>query len=132
MDAFYLTISTISIFFLILILTFFGTLMKNNTNKGAVFPPNASPCPDYWKVNPDSTCSAVIKSEKDGVKTYFNTGSLTLPLNTSGAPYVTSGNTFDPQDIKWSATGKSTVCAQRDWANQNGIIWDGISNCNFC
>lgn len=132
MDQFYLIISTIAIVFLIIILTFFGMLMRNNTNKGMVFPPTKNECPDYWNVNPDGTCSLKIKSEKDGVKTFFNTGSLTLPLPSSGAPYTINSNTFDPQDIKWSATGKSTVCAQRDWANQNGIQWDGISNLNIC
>ena len=131
MDAFYLIISTISILFLILILSFFGMLMRTH-NKGAPFPPNASTCPDYWNVNEDGTCSATIKSEKNNVKTYFNIGSLYMPFTKQdSAPYAT-GTTFDPQDIKWSSTGKSVLCAQRDWANQNGIEWSGISNYNNC
>ena len=97
-------------------------------NKGAPFPPISNPCPDYWKVNENGTCSATIQSDKN--KTYFNTGSLKMPLPTTGAPYVTSGNTFDPQDIKWSATGKSTLCAQRDWSLQHNVLWDGVSNWN--
>lgn len=127
MDIFYLTIATIGIVFLILILTFFGLMMRTH-NKGSPFPPIASPCPDYWNVNIDGTCSATAKT--DG--TFFNTGTLTMPLPASGAPYVTTGNTFDPQDIRWSAGGKSILCAQRDWAMQNGIEWSGISQYNGC
>lgn len=129
MEAFYLTISIIAIVFLILILTFFGMLMRTH-KKVLPFPPTTNPCPDYWKVNENGTCSATIQSEKDDVKTYFNTGSLKMPLPTTGAPFVISGNTFDPQDIKWSEKGKTTLCAQRDWSLQSGIIWDGVSNWN--
>jgi len=127
MEAFYLTISIIAIFSLILILTFFGMLMRTH-KKVLPFPPTASPCPDYWKVNENGTCSATLKPNEK--KTYFNTGTLKMPLTNSGAPFTISGNTFDPQDIKWSATGKSALCAQRDWCLQQGIQWDGVSNWN--
>ena len=128
MDAFYLTISIISIVFLILILTFFGMIMRTH-NQGLPFPPTKSDCPDYWKVGEDGLCTATVKP--DG--TYFNSGLLSMPLSSPDyAPYTTSSNTFDPQDIKWSATGKSTVCAQRDWSLQNGIVWDGVSSYNGC
>lgn len=129
MEAFYLTISIIAIVFLILILTFFGMLMRTH-KKETPFPPVLNPCPDYWKVNEDGTCSATLKPNEK--KTYFNTGTLTMPLSTTGAgaPYTISENTFDPQDIKWSATGKSALCAQRDWSLQHGIVWDGVSNWN--
>jgi hypothetical protein len=26
----------------------------------------------------------------------------------------------------------ATVCLQREWANKNGISWDGVSNFNGC
>jgi hypothetical protein len=133
MDYFYFTISIIAIVLLIIILTFFGLMMQKR-NKGAPFPPIANPCPDYWKVNENGTCSPTIKSDKDGVKTYFNTGSLSIPLTKSAdsAPYATESNTFDPQDVKWASKGKSAVCAQRDFALQNGIQWDGVSSYNGC
>lgn len=128
MEPFYLTISIIAIFFLILILIFFGMLMRTHS-KVLPFPPVLNPCPDYWKVNENGTCSATIKSDKD--KTYFNTGTLTMPLpTTGGTPFIISENTFDPQDIKWSEKGKTTLCAQRDWSLQNAILWDGVSNWN--
>ena len=127
MDVFYLTISTIAIIFLILILTFFGIMMKTH-NKGSPFPPVVSPCPDYWNVGIDGKCSATAKTGG----TFFNTGTLTMPLPSTGAPYTTSGNSFDPQDVRWSQGGKSILCAQRDWCLQNSIEWSGVSNYNSC
>lgn len=127
MDAFYLTITIICIVFLILILVFFGMMMRTH-NKGAPFPPNSNKCPDYWNVNLDGTCTAKVKSDN----TYLNTGLLTMPLPTLSAPYATNNNTFDPSDVKWSTSGKSTLCAQRDWSLQQGVEWQGISNYNGC
>jgi hypothetical protein len=99
-------------------------------NKGAPFPPIANPCPDYWNVNSDGKCSATIKSATDN--TFYNIGTLSMPLNTSDtAPYATN-NIFDPKNVKWAASGKSAICAQRDWSLQNGIEWQGISNYNGC
>ena len=129
MDAFYLTIAIIAIIFLILILVFFGLMMKNQ-NRGAPFPPIENKCPDYWKINENGSCSPSIKSDKS----YFNTGSLKVPLTKSddSAPYASSDNTFDSDSVKWSATGKSSICAKKDWATQNGIVWSGISEYNAC
>ena len=93
-----------------------------------LFPPNSNKCPDYWNVNLDGTCTAKVKSDN----TYLNTGLLTMPLPTLSAPYATNNNTFDPSDVKWSTSGKSTLCAQRDWSLQQGVEWQGISNYNGC
>jgi len=41
----------------------------------------------------------------------------------------------DFTDMGWStygSGGSSRVCALRTWANQHGIIWDGVTNYNKC
>ena len=37
-------------------------------------------------------------------------------------------------DASWNSLypGKTTRCAQKTWAIQNGIVWDGVTNYNAC
>ena len=42
------------------------------------------------------------------------------------------GSIIDFTDEAWSAQGKTSTCAQKQWAQKWGITWDGISNSNTC
>jgi hypothetical protein len=41
---------------------------------------------------------------------------------------------LNDNDSGWGnlAPGKTTRCAQKSWAIQNGIVWDGVTNYNAC
>jgi len=70
-----------------------------------------------------------------------NTFNSTFVQNTPGLNPV--GSTGNPagavmvkfSDPKWSAapySGMTSICAQKKWASQYGINWDGVSNYNSC
>jgi hypothetical protein len=146
MDSFYLTVLSIALVFLILILTFIGILM---TRKNTIaFPPVANTCPDGWKLSKTDPSSCVIPMEPSGV----NIGNDTIYINkTSNAfqptfqlskvtPGLKQGLNGAPSSINfadqgWSGgnyTGLNLVCAQKKWASQFGVNWDGVSNYNSC
>jgi hypothetical protein len=39
---------------------------------------------------------------------------------------------INPSNSIWTANGLTAVCAQRQWASQVGVQWDGTSNYNGC
>jgi len=83
-------------------------------------------------------------------KTSYNTASpyydpvkenYTFPTYTPGLAYQkgtsfettsTVGSTIDFTDQAWSAQIKTSTCAQKQWATNWGITWDGITNNNTC
>ena len=69
------------------------------------------------------------------------TDNFTFPTYTPGLKYTqgesttevtTVGSTIDFTDAAWSAQGKTSTCAQKQWAQKWGITWDGITNNNTC
>ena len=50
---------------------------------------------------------------------------------TPGYSYDISDNVIsqfiDFSDPKWKG-----ICDKKKWANENGIVWDGVSNYNSC
>lgn len=63
-----------------------------------------------------------------------------FPTYTPGLEYTagtsdkvsTVGSTIDFTNEAWSAQGKTSSCAQKQWAQKWGITWDGITNNNTC
>ena len=101
-DPFYtITLST-AVVLLILILAYFGVEIAYSAN-GVVFPPVALPCPDYWTVNTDGSCTAEMT----------NLGTFA------------TGTKIEPNKL-------GTTCNQQTWANKNSVWWDGVSNYNQC
>ena len=116
---------------LLLLLAFIGVITnKDRTN--APFPPNFSTCPDYWKDDGSGNCIMPTTYSWNDNSSYLNAGKGNLLANSSAAPYSADGKTFSPTNPLWASRGASSVCAQKDWAVNNNIVWDGISNYNQC
>ena len=142
MEIFYIAVLIIAVFFLIIILTTLGLLMKAKNNAVA-FPPSKSTCPDYWTVKYDATDTEKKKPKCEvpdlAATGSINKGNLTAAILTGS---TTKGYTAaigqTPANIDFSAAGwagvpgKTAQCAIHDWAVTNEIVWDGVSNFNGC
>lgn len=69
------------------------------------------------------------------------TANYSFPTYTPGLAYTAGksstntsyvGSTIDFTDEAWSSQGKTSACAQKQWAQYWGITWDGITNSNTC
>jgi hypothetical protein len=134
MDKFYIIVLTIAAVLLILILTYVGLLMRAANTSTIGFPPVIATCPDYWASGIDpSSCSIPTQGSKNAGSIYDIHNNNALLLNTTNTPGYGAGN----KDVVfsapgWSSGGSNPICAQKKWANQYGILWDGISNYNGC
>lgn len=134
MELFYIIVVAIALISLILFLTIIGVLMKNTSNT-ATYPPNLNQCPDYWTIGPKDTCVMPTKKSFTDNSIFLNTGKKSNGAVLSDpkiAPYSTNGNTFSTIDPLWTSKGETSICAQKNWALKNDIVWDGISNYNMC
>ena len=139
MEKFHIIVLSIATVALILILIFVGILLsKGNTNEA--YPPSYGICPDYWEVDTDETTNTSkciipnIQTTKLNIGNMYDESTMTLKdaiTYTPGYSYDISNNVvtqyIDFSDSKWTG-----VCDKRKWANENGIVWDGISNYNSC
>ena len=117
---------------LILILTITGVLLaRKGSNK--VYPPVYMSCPDYWTYDPDSN---MCKIPPFGLTTSLNLGGIydkggKLLLNATNTPGLQQNQknemVIDFKDKNWKG-----ACSMKTWSNNNGIVWDGISNYNAC
>ena len=143
MESFYWIVLVVAIIALIGALAYVGILMTYYSKKDAVYPPVESSCPDFWTSSASSPNKCNIPAgEAAGIK---NIGSLyttttssdgkpayTLKLSTANTPGLDATNkTVDFSAAEWGA-GSGAVCKKQSWANQNGLIWDGVSNYNSC
>jgi len=119
---------------LILILIFVGVLLsKGDTN--AAFPPSYGMCPDYWEIDASSNKCLIpnIKTTKLNIGNMYDEVEILKDAitYTPGYGYDISNNVItqyiDFSDPKWKGQ-----CDKKKWANENGIVWDGISNYNSC
>ena len=74
----------------------------------------------------------------------FNTWGPALSVNDGAGNFYTSGGAPHPyiyvslSDASGQAglqtlyPGLTTICAQKSWALNNGIVWDGVTNYNGC
>jgi hypothetical protein len=123
MDFFYTIVLVVAVIFLILVLVVMGVMMQSQNNN-TIYPPTMNRCPDYWT---DDSTGCTMPLNQSNVGDYLNG----TTFSTDAAPYA-SGNTFDPSNAAWSSSGKTAICAKRDWAIQHNIVWDGVSNYNNC
>jgi hypothetical protein len=125
MEPFFIIVLVVAVVFLIAILTIMGVMMQSQ-NKSVVYPPTVNRCPDYWTEDVAGTCTMSATQNRGDYST-------SAGLSTTSAPYATSGTTFDPSNNQWStSSGKTAICAKRDWAMRHNIVWDGVSNYNNC
>ena len=143
MEFFYIIVLSIAVIFLIVILTLIGILMKQSKKTGGTFPPIVNNCPDYWVISSSDGKSCTIPTKPSITDIQKNAGNLygtdtelditdtgSFPTKTPG--FTTTGSTIDFTDEAWSSQGKTSTCAQKQWAQKWGIAWDGITNNNTC
>lgn len=104
---FYVLLIIIAVVVLVCMLTYIGMNMTSKTS-AIPFPPDALECPDYWVSDGNGNCVADAKN----LGTY------------------TSGSSIRPDKIQ--KTGATLLCAKKDWANTNNVVWTGIDNYNLC
>jgi hypothetical protein len=92
---------------LIATLVYLGVKMTNSTNV-VPYPPIAYACPDYWTSDSDGNCIA----------NNVNVGGLY------------TGYTMKPDKISY--TGLNAICSKQKWAQNNNVVWSGISEYNLC
>ena len=98
---------------LIVLLIIIGIAMYYSA-KNAEYPPVIGECPDYWNVSKEENkniCKNILK------------------INPKSVSENDSCNKVNPVNFK-GLTDKDTVCNKYKWANNCGIIWDGITNNN--
>lgn len=140
MDTFRIIVLSIATILLVLILVFVGILLSGGKQNTA-FPPNYGECPDYWVYDDkDGQQKCIIPEYSDSA---INIGNMygdnpdTSPILTSSvtsAPGYSSdiSNNITINSIDFNNSGWSGICDIKTWCNENGIIWDGISNYNNC
>jgi hypothetical protein len=119
MDIFYVIVPSIAICILILMLTYIGIRMANNST--SVFPPQYSTCPDYWTVT-NGICTIPDATNRNyGALASVKNWSKSVP---AGSVYNSANGTID--------FSKSLICDLKKWANGQNVTWDGVSNYNSC
>lgn len=135
METFYVVVLSIATVILILILTYIGIRMVYFKNKEA-YPPISASCPDTWSIaasDPSACMIPAFKSSNSGMpKTLYDNDGKLLVNATNTPGFNNRANTINFSDSRWGSGGLSSQCAQRLWATQNGVTWDGISNYNKC
>lgn len=128
MDSFQIIVLVIAVIVLIIILAVIGVTLGKLKNK-VVYPPIANQCPDYWRVASDNkSCTIPVQGALNAGKIYVNnTINFTAPV----PGYNRDRNTIDFTDPGW-VLNKSSVCNQKLWAEQYGVVWDGVTNYNSC
>ena len=105
MEQFYVIVMTTVVVLLIVTLTYIGVYLVNDEDETTTFPPVETQCPDYWEANDEGKCV------------------VPQTINKGGLVAGTAMNL--KEDYK-------TICDKKNWANLNGISWDGVSNYNKC
>jgi len=135
MDIFYTIVISVAVIFLILILTYLGIVMSY-TKPGYTYPPTKQDCPDYWVFDSsNNVCIVPSGSNSKNTSGIFNTAnksSLTSSTPGLSTNSVTGIASIDFTNSGWASKGVSAICAQKNWAIQNNILWDGVTNYNNC
>jgi hypothetical protein len=143
MDSFYLIVLSIATIVLILLLTFIGILMKKAVG-AEIYPTVSNMCPDYWDASstpgvcyvPNGSTQKVNRGGLAyGTPTYNVKDYTNNKLGYKDGTSETSPATFNMLDTAaWGKEypGYTLKCAQRKWAIDNQISWDGVTNYNGC
>ena len=105
MDQFKKTVLMIALTIFLGMLLIMALIIKNSY-KNQIFPPEVARCPDYWEPTESKKCKATANN-----KGTYSMGALSKEL-------------FDD-----TPTGRIENC---NWARDNKVNWDGITNQNLC
>jgi hypothetical protein len=128
---YYTIVVIIAIILLIGGLTAVGITLTNNMNN-IPFPDYQNTCPDYWTVstsgNGNNICNPPMSGINLPISAKFQGDKPSV--NHKGVKMNSSGTKIEYIDI--NSSNWYSLCDKRDWANNNGILWDGILNNNSC
>lgn len=146
MELFYIVTISVAIVLLILILSYVGLKLANESVMDVVYPPNKMRCPDNWKNikddENDSDYKCVIPSSGE-----LNSGSLYndsdlkdsvtsapgyFPEDTSSTPTLPARIDFSVDEWAGFKGGQTSDCSKRTWSSEHSILWDGVTNYNYC
>ena len=99
---FNVTVVVIAVVILIALLSYIGYAIQQN-KKNLNYPPATSQCPDYWTATLNNICE-----------------------NTNNLGTCTTKDFSDP-----IYQGDAGNCEKSKWAQNCGIVWDGITNNPF-
>lgn len=116
MEAFHKIVLGIATVLLIFILVSVGILLSK-TKENKIYPPTALQCPDYW-----------IEDNRGCIVGDLNQG---MYINDAGKVFDFSTNHSSWFNVD-SYAKFSDTCAKKQWAIDNKVMWDGISNYNSC
>ena len=139
MEQFYVIVITIAIVLLILALTYIGVFLIGDDTTQVTFPPHSNQCPDYWEVNGEGHCIiptnginlGTAGSPVDFVIKKDDPNSTTIPpgqIPDDTYPFQPT-DTTNPENIDFQ---DKTICEKKQWSNDFGVVWDGVTNYNKC
>ena len=154
MDEFYTYVAIGAAVILIIVLIAFGVMMSE-LHTTDLFPPTYQTCPDMWEINASGGCVVprgdtaknrgllTLSTSSPYVTTSSGDGSLPRDSSesVSSKPLInaelTSGssaslNLNDASIMNALYPSKSDRCSKKQWALNNGIVWDGVTNYNGC
>lgn len=141
-DPFFMYVSIGAAVILIVVLAAFGVMMYR-LKSSDVFPPTQNACPDLWAIDPNNRNACIVpqatSSKNAGDMVYASTGIINGGSNKwvahlNGGNRNTSSLTLNGNDASWNALypGLTTRCAQKKWAANSDLVWDGITNYTGC
>jgi len=117
---------------LILVLGFMGWMLSHQKDD-IKFPQITTSCPDFWTLSENNECMLPVTGKfnrgADGSLTKYRAVGSATNADVPGINSAKDG--FNSSNAGWG-TGQSAVCNKRKWANDNEIIWDSVTNVNFC
>ena len=120
MTPFNRTVITVAGIILIIVLVVVLFLVLSGATEDK-FPPTIPTCPDYWTVSNDDQGNIICRS-KSGINTDG-------PNNVSVFNYAIDCPNFDIKNMETLACPGGAL---RDWADRNGVHWDGVTNRKDC
>ena len=126
MDKFYTYVVIVAFVILVLALIGLGVILQNQ-DKGEVFPPIQSKCPNGWLMTASGCYIPDTSNNIGSFKKAALTDADKRYLISSGTTAYYTGSSYE-----LIFKPEALPCDKRKWANMHGILWDGISNYNQC
>lgn len=129
---FYLIVVLIAILFFSLIVVYLNYNISNALTS-SVYPPVKNACPDFWSADASGRCivpSITVPDGNWGTFTSAQALSSNTPLTYGYMPASANQGVevIDFNNRQWGNLGATSLCQQKQWANNYGIMWDGVSN----
>lgn len=129
--SFFSLVVFVAVIILLLTLIWLG-IELSKVGEDADFPPHHPMCPDYWEQQGNECLVPTTRHPNRG-GTISSDGSG-LAISSTNTPGMNDTEMkIDMESADWKADeGVTDVCKKRQWANEWGLVWDGVSNFNKC